>query len=160
VSRKAAARALSCERSVVNGEWGGGWGRETRKSVTPAPALGPLPPHAHAQVEAAPGERVERGGALGQHDRPPQGGQQDPRRQPDARGDAREVGQRRQRLQPVAVGTGGLPASGLPADLGAALLPEGLAEHHVIRDGQPVEARLVQQPGLLGEVGPAARVLG
>ena len=77
-----------------------------------------LPADADAEVDAAAREDVERGELLGQHRRPAQRGEQDVGAEPDPVGLRRDRGEDRERLEPVAVGTGGLAAALDAAGLG------------------------------------------
>ena len=65
--------------------------------------------------------------------------------------------ERRQRLEPAAVGTGRLAAADDAAELGLAVGLEVLAEHDVIRHHDPVDARLLGGPGPVHQVAPVAR---
>jgi len=60
----------------------------------------------------------------------------------------------------VAVRTGGLRAAGLPADLGAAVGVQVLAEDDVVGDRQPIDSGPVEGLGLANDVTPTSRVLG
>ena len=77
---------------------------------------------------------------------PAQRRDQDAGREAHPLGGAGEHGERGQRLEPVAVGTGRLAAALLAADLGSSVLVEVLAEHDVVRDHEPVDAGPVVAP--------------
>ena len=54
----------------------------------------------------------------------------------------------------------GWRAAGLPADLGAPVGVQVLAEHDVVGNGQPVDAGPVERLGLANDVTPTSRILG
>ena len=56
------------------------------------------------------------------------------------RRDAGDDRQHGERLEPIAVGSGGLLTTGGPADLGSRVLLEVLTEHHVVGHDEPIEA--------------------
>ena len=119
-----------------------------------------LPADADAEIEPAARQHVERRRRLGQHHRSSQRRDQDVRAEPDAR---RHAGQHRQRghgFEPVAVGAGGLDAALGAAHLGPPVGLEVLAEHHVVRDEEPVDPGPVEQAGPLEQRLPAAGILG
>jgi hypothetical protein len=94
--------------------------------------LFPLPAGTHPEIETATGKDIEGGGHLGQHDRTAQGGQQDVRCQLDAGGDAAHHGQDRERVQPQAVGAGGLPAAVHPAEFATRERRQIVTEHDAV----------------------------
>jgi len=102
-----------------------------------------LPADACPDVEPAVRKHVERGERLGEHDRAAQRRDQDARHQAAVLRHAGDHRQQRDRLEPVAVGASWLPAARGPSDLGLAVLIEVLAEHHMVRDDESVDARSI-----------------
>ena len=118
-----------------------------------------LPADADAEVEAPARQHVEGGRRLGQHRRPSQGGEQDGGAEPHPGGGAGDDGQGGHRLQPAAVGPGGLAAALDAAPLGLPVRVEVLAEDDVVGHDDPVDARLLggQRPGPPGSPSRRAR---
>src|SRR5207244_2601274 len=113
-----------------------------------------LPADANPEVDTTSGDDVEGGELLGEDDRPPQRREQDVRAKPDARRLGGHRGEDGQRLEPVPIGTGGLPSTLDAAGLGSAVGLEVLAEYHVVGDDDTVDAGGISGSGEREQVVP------
>ncbi len=119
-----------------------------------------LPAHAHADVEAAARQHVERCELLGQHRRAPQRGEQHVGAEAKGRSATGDERQERERFEPVPVGSRRLPPTDGAAQLRLRVGLEVLAEHHVVGHDDAIDAHLLGDLGSPQQGLPTARILG
>ena len=102
-----------------------------------------LPADADAEVEPATGQHVECRGRLGEDDRATERREKNAGREAHVFRHPRDDTQRRHRLEPMTVGTGGLTPTALASDVRIPVRVELLTEHDVVGNDEAVDTDAV-----------------